>query len=144
MYDSRLPTRVQIGAGATQSLTAVAVAAYSHEYMENSRVWRLMCYVTTAVVSTVAVSVQFLYRPTFGSATGQTILGTVNIPAGALVDSVYYKDITPQNLNAGGQLAFNVSVAAAGGGAAGAAFHEVIADLDPETALNQSKFIAST
>jgi hypothetical protein len=121
----------------------VAVIATQLSF-EPTRVWRLAAYITTAVVSTGTVVLQLLYRPTAGSSSGQVVLGSLNIPAGTAADKVIYKDITPYNLPAGSQLAYSVSTAAAGGGAAGAAIVEVLTDFSPEAVLNESKFVAST
>lgn len=143
MYDAKQPCRYQVGAGATTSLTATGVDAKSLMFYEPSRVWRLLFYVTTATVSTVSIVVRFYYRPVAGSSSGQVTLGSITIPTAIAADKVYYYDVTPYNMPAMSQVAFEVITAAAGGGAAGAGYWDVVSDFDPETALNSSKMVAS-
>lgn len=140
MYDARSAKRIMVAAGSAVSLTGTGLAAQDVVYIEPSRIWRLVAYVTTTVVSTAKVQVQCLYRPVKGSSSGQVIVGTIFIGATAAVDSAWYVDITPYNLPAGSQVVFNVSVAAAGGGAAGAAIVDIVEDFDPEAVANESKF----
>ena len=145
MYDSRLPSRYQFGAGATTSLTSAAVDTKTLLYQENAEVRRLMFYITTATVSSGSIVMRMLYRPVFGASTNQVVLGTLTIPTAVAADVVYYKDITPYNgLIGPGTIAFEVTTAAAGGGAAGAGVWDVVAvGLDPEAPLNLPKLVAS-
>lgn len=143
MLDFKNPSVIPVGAGAAQALTGAGVHTYSVVLSENARITRLYAKLTVAVVSTGGVLVTFRRRPAFGSATGQTALGTLTIPAGTAADKVVYKDITPVNCNIGDQLVFDVVTAAAGGGAAGSALYGYEADRDPETVGNQSNLLQS-
>ena len=124
-------------------LTGAAVHTTSVGVMAQVKVKRLMCLVSTAVVSTGAVVVAFKRYPTFGSAAGAVTLGSVSIPAGTAAGKVVYKDISQVTLLPGDQLVAEVTTAAAGGGAAGGALYGVLAELDPEQPANQSDMIAS-
>lgn len=144
-YDARGSTRHQHGVMTDPiDLTATGVPDFSYVVFEPMRVWRFMAYVTTATVSTGTIVVQMLYRPVYGSSSGQVVVATVNIPTGVAVDKIYYKDLTPYNIAAGNEIAFNVSTAAAGGGAAGGCILQFLADFSPEAAVNQSKFVLSS
>lgn len=125
-------------------LTAVADIQY-FPMLQNQVLQRAGLMVTTAVVSTGAVVVNIIARPTHGSTTGQVVLGTISVPAAAVVGSTYYKDFADNLtvIQAGYELVFSVLTAAAGGGAAGAVLSMALLDLDPETPLNQSKLVAS-
>lgn len=125
-------------------LTSVADILYFPMPMKQV-VQRIMALVTTAVVSSAPVSVAVYSRPTHGSTSGQVLLGTLNIPGGASVGQCYYKDIADNlaPVNAGQELVFSVTVAAAGGGAAGAAIPMALVDDSPEEPLNQPNLVLS-
>jgi hypothetical protein len=132
---------VQIGAGAADDLSATGVHTYSFAIMEQCCVRRLYALVSTLVDSAVTEAVvDFKFRPNFGSAAGEVTLGQLTIPDATVVGDVVYKDVSPYTLLAGGELVFEVSVAA---DTAGEAVYGVRADLDPEEAVNQSQLIAS-
>lgn len=135
--------RLQVGAGAADDLSATGVHSYTQVLTQNARITRIYAYITTAVVSSGAVVVTFRRRPVYGASTNQSTLGTLSIPAAQAKDGMVYKDITPVNCNIGDEIAFEVTTAAAGGGAAGGAIYDFEADMDPETAANQSKLVAS-
>lgn len=143
MFDARLACRYQIGAGATTSLSSAAVDTKSLLYTEGGEVRRLEVYLTTATVSTGNIVVKFYYRPTKGSSSAQVTLGTLTIPTAIAADKVYYKDITPYLLPSQSEVAFEVTTAAAGGGAAGACIWDVIVNYSAETEANVSKMVAS-
>ena len=143
MYDKKKNCVLQQGSHAPVDLTAVAVQTFSHVLFANMRVTRLMARVTTAIVSTGAVELAYRRRPSYNSATGQSTLGTLSIPAGAAAGDVYYSDIDPVDCNLGDQVVVSVTAAAAGGGAAGQALCDFEADLDSEFASNQSNMIES-
>jgi hypothetical protein len=82
-------------------------------------------------------------RPVVGSAAGQVTLGTLSIPGGTAAGKVVYKDLNQQAIQPGGSLVFEVTTAAAGGGAAGAGLCGFIAQEDPEYPVNESSMIAS-
>lgn len=139
-YDEKLARVLQVGAGAAYTLSSTGVAAYNFLAIDNVRVMRFMAYVTTAIVSTAPVVVQLIRRPVYGSTTNQVIIGTLQIPGGTVVDTIVYKDIIPAQCLAGDQFVFNTSTAAT---SSGAALFDFIFDYDPETAPNQTKYLAS-
>lgn len=143
MYDQIPSPRLQTGTHAEIDLTSAAVQSFAISLQANARVFRLQAKVTTATVSTGSIVLNFRRRPTFGSASGQSSLGTITIPTAIAVNAVYYKDITPVVCNVGDQIVVEVTTAAAGGGAAGKAVCDFLADYDPETAANSSGFVAS-
>lgn len=128
---------------AAQSLTAAANVA---NFLIGAKclVKRISFQVKTTVVSTGAVVITVYKRPTPGSAGGQSVLGTLSIPAAAVAPNVYYKDLAGTSFQPGDELAFDVTTAAAGGGAAGDgyAIPEEIEE-SPEVAANLSNHIAS-
>jgi hypothetical protein len=109
------------------------------------KIQRIEALVSSAVVSSGPVSISVFARPTHGSTSGQVLLGVIIIPAGASVGQCYYKDLSDALVSvlSGQELVFNVSVAAAGGGAAGAVLPMFLADEDPEVPLNQPNLILS-
>lgn len=126
-----------------QSLTSAADVLTYHVASQCQLV-RAMAKVTTAVVSSGAVVVQVVRRPVNGSATGESVLATITIPAGTAQGKVVYKDVAAgTGVEAGNELIFRVSTAAAGGGAAGAMLGLVEAIEDPEVPLNQTNMLAS-
>jgi hypothetical protein len=105
---------------------------------------RIMAKVSTSVVSTDPVQLQFVRRPTPGSATGELVLGTLFIPGGSLAGKTFYKDLSGDNeVQAGQEVIARVFLAADGGGAAGAVIAEFISVEDPEVPLNESNLVAS-
>lgn len=136
-YDARPAKAFRVAAGTAFTLSATGIAANNTVYLENARIWRFAAYVTTAVVSSATVSVQCLYRPTYNLASGQQQIGVLKISGTALVDSVWYVDITPFNVNAGSQVVFYCNTAAT---SSGAAIFELVDDYDPEIPANQPKF----
>lgn len=75
----------------------------------------LFATVTTAV-TTATATLTFQYRPTPGSSSGETTLGTLAVTVGA-VGRQFYKDITPVRCMPGGE----IRVVSDGGGDAGVA-----------------------
>lgn len=99
--------------------------------------------VETAVVSSGAVIVSVKSYPVMGNAAGAVVLGTIQIPAGAAQGGVYYKNISPAVLAPGAELVFEVTTAAAGGGAAGAGVCMFSGYDQPEQPANIAAMIAS-
>lgn len=100
--------------------------------------------VTTATVSTGNIVVTVSKYHTIGASTSAVVLGTIAIPGGVAVGKVYYKDLAAiQKLVVGDELIFEVTTAAAGGGAAGAGVCMFDADDSPETSANNSDMVAS-
>lgn len=143
MYDQLPAPRLAVGAQAEIDLTSAAVQSFSMVLQSDARVWRLQAKVTVATVSTASIVLTFRRRPTFGSSSGQSTLGTLTIPTTIAVNKIYYKDITPVNCTLGDQIVVEVTTAAAGGGAAGKVVADYLADYDPETAANESNYVAS-
>lgn len=132
------------GVAGPVSLTSVAdVQFFALPYQMSIN--RVEALVTTAVVSSAPVQLSVFARPTHGSATGQVLLGVLNIPAGTAVGKCVYKDLSDKlvSVQAGQELVFSVTVAAAGGGAAGAVIPMAQMDEAPEVALNQSNLVLS-
>lgn len=127
----------------SDSLTAAAVHTTFKSVCSQMDVTALFALVTTAVVSTGAVAVSFWRRPVFGSTAGQVLLGTLSIPAGTAAGKVLYKEISPTQVNPGEQISYEVTTAAAGGGAAGAALFDLELSDSPEAHGNQLNMIAS-
>lgn len=143
MYTEKVYGRVPKSAGAAQNLAVAAVHSYLELVLSQFLVKRIAAIITTSVVSTGAVVVKFYDRPTPGSAAAQVTIGTLNIPAGTLVGSVVYKDVTAYSMHPGHELAMEVTTASAGGGAAGGAVYAVEGEDDPESVLDQPTMIAS-
>src|SRR6185312_2113779 len=120
MYTTKLSGIVPNVVGPVSLASAAEVQAFM--VGSKQKVLRLLAQVTTAVVSTGAVQVDCYARPTHGSTSGQVLLGSLLIPAGSAAGAKLYKDISVATaVLAGQEVAFTVSTAAAGGGAAGAA-----------------------
>lgn len=124
-------------------LTATAVHTTFKIVQEEMQVLRLMASVGVATVSTGNITVVFYRRPTIASASGQVTLGTLLIPGGTAVGKTVYKDIAPVTVFPGEQIAYEVTVAAAGGSAAGKAYLNVGLADNPDAAANQSNMLAS-
>lgn len=131
-----------------QALTSAAdVLTYSSA--SHCELVRAVCKITTAVVSTVTVVVQFVKRPTPGSSSGEVVLATVNIPTGAAVGTSYYAEASSKTAGAnaigsGQELIVRVLTAAAGGSAAGAILGLPVVCEDPEVAANEANLILSS
>lgn len=124
-------------------LTGAAVHTTSFGVTSQMKVKRIMCMITTAVVSNVTVVVAFKRYPTYGSSASATTIGSISIPTGTAAGKVVYKDVTPLQCNPGDQIVCEVTTAAGGGGAAGNAFYSIEYAAMPEAAANQSDMIAS-
>jgi hypothetical protein len=143
MYPNKRLSVTPLGTPAAQVYTAAAVHTYSEILGTQVDVCRLMNVVSTAVVSTGAVVLRFLYRPVPNSAAGQVILGTLSIPAATAAGICVYKDIDPVTCAPGGQIVQEVTTIAAGGGAAGAGVPCYEANHDPDYAPAQSSMLES-
>lgn len=124
-------------------VTATGVKAEFASIGERVAIQRVAVVVSTAVVSSGGVVVTVKNRPTVGSATSEATITTLTIPAGTAAGKVVYKAINEALIAPGGSLAFDVTTAAAGGGAAGAIVCGFIASEDPEVPANESSMIAS-
>lgn len=126
-----------------ESLTAVAEVQRSVAFVPQ-QLDRIMFLVTTAVVSTGAVAIQFILRQFDGAGSGDVVIGTLSIPAGAAQGAVYYKDIESVEVKVGQEIVTKVSTAAAGGSAAGAGVSSYEASESADVPLNQSNMILSS
>jgi hypothetical protein len=72
--------------------------------------------VTVATTVTVA-TVQFKFRPTMGSATGEIVIGTLNFPIGTAINTMVYKTVDNVKCLPGGEIVASVTVAATAGAA---------------------------
>lgn len=125
------------------SLASAAVIAEHACVGERVEVKRVALAVSTSVVSSAPVVVTVRARPVVGSSAGQVTIATLSIPGGTAAGKVVYKDLNQQAIQPGGSLLFEVTTAAAGGGAAGAGLCGFIAQEDPEYPVNESSMIAS-
>lgn len=118
MYTEKWGHIVPMAAPGTVALTTTGVLTPTYAVISQCVPSRLCAVVTTAVSGAVGGSLQFIYRPTPGSSSSQVVLGTLNFLSGQAAGTMVYKDITDvSNLMApGGQLVFNVSVAATNAG----------------------------
>lgn len=136
-YTFKVHSLQPLGTPAADDLSGAAVHSFSYLIQSRIEVSRLLATVTTATVG--ASTITYRKRPTPGSATGQSSLGTITIPGSATVGSVYYKDISPEVLEPGCQVVFEVTSAATSGEAVyGIEGHE-----KPEYVGNESAMIAS-
>lgn len=140
--EKNMAVLTQLGTAAASAITSTGVPANSINYLgfTNFRISNIYFKVTTAMSSSGAAVLHIYARPTFGSSSGQISVGTLTIPAAAVADQVYYKDITPVNCLAGYQIVLNVDTAST---SAGAGIWGMQTDLDPETEVNQTVMIAS-
>lgn len=132
-YDLRRPESIEIGAGTAKDISATGVFAQTLNLMEPAQVNRLYVKVTVAVVSSAPAVITFRRRPTYGSASGQTALGTISVPGGTAANAVFYNDITPVLCNAGDQIVADCTTAAT---SSGSVIGSAIAIYSPEVAAN--------
>lgn len=130
---------------AAEVLTAATAVHGSYVITKQCKIKSIAFYVNVAVLAgTTAPQVRLIRRPTYGSATGQVVLGTLIIPNGAAVGSVIYKLINPVSLFPGDALTLEHTVQAADPGTpTGQGFYAFELVDDPEVVANQSKMIAS-
>lgn len=124
-------------------LTAAAAVYGGYLIGKRIHIDRLLFYVTVATAGTVPAQVEFNRRPTYNSAVGEQLIGTLTIPSGLAAGTVVYKDIKPFVLEVGDELSFEHTVASSGGSPAGAGFFGFVADLAPETTINEDKMVES-
>lgn len=143
-HKSQLGSLVPNGSGvlAADVLTATGVHG-EHIALGHVALDRLLLCVTTSVVSTGAVVVQFKKRSAPGVSAGEVVLGSLSIPAGTAAGKVLYKNINEAELQVGEALAIEVTTAAAGGGAAGGCIYGFELQDSPEDPRNEPNMIAS-
>ena len=128
--------------GSVIDLTSAAVADLSYVCVQPCYVSEVSLVITTAIVSTGPVVVKFYNRPTVGSAAGEVTIKAMSTGAADAAGVVRYALPTPQKFSVGQELAFEVTTAAAGGGAAGNAVAGFVAYESPEVAGNNSNMKA--
>lgn len=129
---------------AAEVLTSAAVLTDNFVAMEKVEVKQVGFLITTATVSSGNIVVAVKKRVTAGSASGESTVGTLTIPGGVAAGKIYYKKITPVKLDLGEQIVFEVTTAAAGGGAAGAGYSLVDYDQCPEQPADNTDMVLST
>ena len=118
---------------------AVKTAAQAYVLFRPVEIVGICATITTAVTVTAAI-LQLLYRPTPGSATGQTIIGTLTLPVtGSAIGQQVYKKVTPFEANPGGQLIWELTQAST----AGAVIPGVMINETTELPGNLTNMIAS-
>lgn len=142
MYTEKVSLK-PIGALGPGSL-ASAAQVERHVAMTKLKIHRVALKVTTAIVSTGTVVVVVKKRPTVGSGTGEVVLATLNIPAATAANKVIYKDISPASILPGDEVCFDVTTAAAGGGAAGAGVGLLEAYAEDELPANNANFAVTS
>jgi len=130
MYTEKRLELLKVGASAPDNLSVANVAAYSYAVLSPCTVDCLRALVTTVLVGAAVVVLK--RRPLLGSAAGESILATVNIPGGTLAGQTLQKKFKPEELDVGDELIFEVTSAAT----SGAALYGVEVDNDPEEAAN--------
>ena len=128
-----------------ETLTAAVAVHGEMICVRNCRVKRIMFYVeTTIAANTAAPVVTFRKRPTPGSSSGQSTIGTLTIPDLTAAGKVLYKDVTPVLLEVGDSICFDHTTQATDGtSAAGGGYYAFEADDDPEDPRNCADMVAS-
>lgn len=133
-----------IGTVTVSDLTSAAVA---QRYIATAKVIvkRVAVSIQTATVSNVSIVITPRKRPTPNSSASQSSGSTITVPTAIAAGSVYYKDLaTPLTFQPGEELAFEVTTAAGGGGAAGAGWcFPCQVEESPEVPLNLTNHVAS-
>lgn len=124
-------------------LTGAGVLAHRYMAQMALKVVRVGISISTATVSTGNIVITVKKRPTVGSASGESTIGTLTIPTSIAAGKKYYKDLSGVHVDPGEEIAFDVTTAAAGGGAAGAGVPFCEVEEDPEYVGNQSDMVAS-
>lgn len=147
MYQNKLSPALHLNNATTAAPRAVtSTGVYGSKLcFQQVKINRIAVIVTTAVVADLGAPViTFRKRPTPGSSSGQSVVGTITVPDLAVVGSVYYKEINPVELDPGQELAYDVSTAAtSAGSAAGAVLAVEEYQDDPEFVKDQANMIAS-
>lgn len=94
---------------------AVKTAAQAFVLMRPMQIEALCATITTAMTVTAGI-MQLLHRPTPGSASGQTVVGTLTFPvAGSAIGQQVYKKIAPFRAMPGAQLIWELTQASTAG-----------------------------
>lgn len=138
MYPAKSNMLQAFGTIGPNVVSSTGVMAHRYTVSQQVTVKRLAYLVTTQSTVTAAVIAVEL-RPTPGSATGDSVIGTLTIPTSAAIGSFIYKDVAGVVVPAGSEIAFNVTTASTAGGGVPL----LVCEEDPETAANNSAMIAS-
>jgi len=115
MYDQQKQDYVML---VDNSLAPAANVATSRFHPGSIPIMAQQIWATITTVTAVAiVAVSYKWRPTPGSDTGSQVLGTLNIPIGTTPGKTVYKNLTPFEMNPGGELILSLSGASATGNA---------------------------
>jgi hypothetical protein len=143
MYLDKIGGLCPIGTLGAAVMTGTGVLAHRYVALMPIKVKRIMLKITAATVSSGNIVVAVKKRPTIGSASGEVAIGTITIPTAVAANAIYYKDVTGVVCAQGDEICFDVTTAAAGGGAAGTALPMIEAEEDPEVPANNSNMVAS-
>lgn len=115
MYtDQRLDVALLTAASIAPAADIAASRYYPAVPVQVQQLWAVITTVTAVQVITLT----YKWRPTPGSDTGSSTVGTVVIPIGTAAGKVVYKNITtPAKLTPGGELVVSASGASATGSA---------------------------
>lgn len=138
---------VPLGTGVLGAETVSAAVAVHGEYLIGRRctIKRIRFHVTTEIANdTIAAQVAFKKRPTPGSSTSSTTIGTLTLADATAVGKVVYKDVEPVVLNVGDSLCLEHTVQGTDGTlAAGAGYYSFELSDSPEALANESDLVAS-
>lgn len=125
MYVNKGGHVLQWGTLAELDCSSTGVAGSSFLVFSRIQVKRLTAIVTTVSSSTAAAVVTYRLRPTYGSASGQSVIGTLTVGSSsgsAAVGNVFISKITPVNVNPGSQIVTDVTTAFTTSGKVSAGF----------------------
>ena len=128
-----------------ETLSAAVAVHGEYMVMKKCTIKKIFFQVSTAVdADTTAPVVTFRKRPTPGSATNQSTIGTLTIPDGTAAGKVLYKEVEPVALEVGDSICLDHTTQAAdSSAAAGAGYYGFIVSDSPEDLSNQSDAVAS-
>lgn len=130
---------VQGPVGSAQSLASNAVIA-QFVFDRPADVDQVQFVVKTALSSSGDTVVSFRKRLVVGSASGEVVVATINIPTGTAAGVVVYKRLNEVSFSTGQVLSVQVTTAATSAGDGYASFN---AEFDPETPVNQAMLASS-
>jgi hypothetical protein len=145
MYTNKVPAATLVGAGTAKVTTATGLSVHSRAVMSQLKVKRLLAVVSTTIANNlVSAVISFKRRPTYGSTSGEVVMGTIVVPDLLAAGKVLYKDIAEVLCYPGDQIVFEVTTAGTdGSAAAGAVICDVEYDSVEESVANQSDMVKS-
>ena len=141
MYSNQLGVGKLVPGSTGVGALSVATTGQKGEYVcvgERVALSRIALCVSTSLGAGDAV-IEMRKRPTVGSASGESAVVTLTIPASTAAGKVVYKDVNEIELAPGQSISLQVTSASA----AGNVILGFIAEEDPEYKLNESSMIAS-